>query len=159
MICMNCGAMARATDRHCPNCGSPLAGGDPRPVTEAYVPSSTLRSRSRRGILRLRWLLPAIVIAVIAVIAITSGGEGKEVPEDPSSPGYSLVRDLKSRGEIDSFKAVEPDEGWSIQYSVDGGDAILRFRGDELEYEVRKAADELEDAIKAAAVRAGYGPA
>ena len=67
-----------------------------------------------------------------------------------------MVRDLQSRGAIDDFTAVEPETGWDSEYSLDGGDAQIRFRGSEMEYGVRSYDEELRDAIESEAQEAGF---
>lgn len=100
-------------------------------------------------------MLALLAIGALVGIGVLFGQE-TSVPEDTASPGYEMVRELKSSGAIDSFTAIEPEDGWESEYSLDDGDAHICFRGSELEYGVRSYDDDLRDAIESAATEAGF---
>jgi hypothetical protein len=82
---------------------------------------------------------------------------GEAVPETRSSPGYLMVRELQRRGDIDSFKAIKPADGWETEYSLESGAAHLRFRGGEMGFDVDRSDGDLKRAIEAEARREGFG--
>jgi hypothetical protein len=83
-------------------------------------------------------------------------GHENSVSENTSSPGYEMVRQLKSNGAIDNFEAIAPEDGWETEYSLNDGDAHIRFRGNEMEYGMRSYDHELRDAIESEARSEGF---
>lgn len=39
-----------------------------------------------------------------------------------------MIHDLKVKGQINTFQAVKPEDGWSCEYSLDNADTEIRFR-------------------------------
>jgi C2H2 type zinc finger protein len=102
-----------------------------------------------------KWLI-GIGIVVGIILAATGVFDKKEVPEDPSSPGYSIVHDSSLSDEIDSYKSVEPDEGWDTEYEINDGDVTLRFEGQRMQAEYSRYAEDVVKAIEGVAQSKGY---
>jgi hypothetical protein len=149
--CADCDGEVRPDDRFCPRCGGTAnaAAVPPAPPREFQAPSGALARASDFALAHVRILMAAGAVAVIGVVALLFGGETR-VPETPSSPGYEMVRALQRAGAIDAFEAIEPEDGWDSEYSLDRGEAHLRFRGDRHD-------DDLKRAIEAEARREGFG--
>jgi len=174
--CPYCNKSVNESDSRCPACGKRLLFyklasdantakstlGQPKPVDVRRVePTAASRSAKRQSVRPLLRFLPILVIGGLAAFGAISAhfaAQDKVIPETQSSPGYSIVRDLQKRGEIDSFAAVEPKKGWDSEYSLDGGAAHLLFRGaNEASFRLSDSAPSgLEDAVNAALARAGY---
>lgn len=81
-----------------------------------------------------------IGLVIVAGIVLAAFGvfDKEKVADSRSCPGYQLVRDLKAKGQINTFAAVKPEDGWNCEYSLDNEDAEVRFRGhgEEVEIEV-----------------------
>jgi hypothetical protein len=62
----------------------------------------------------------------------------EKTPDSKGCPGYHFVRDLKVKGQIHTFAAVKPEDGWLCEYSLDNEDAEVRFKrtSGQLELEV-----------------------
>ena len=173
--CPYCKKRVSDGDSRCPACGKRLlfyklaSDSIAKPtltkpkLADAKVtePTVTPRSAKRQSAKPLLRLLPLLIIGGIAAIGAISAhfaAHDKVIPESKSSPGYVIVRDLQKRGEIDSFAAVEPKQGWDSEYSLNDGEAHLYFRGKtEARYEVSSSAPSgLKNAIESAFSRAGY---
>lgn len=159
MRCLSCSASLRERDWFCRRCGEAvdLAATPAAAVLDPHVPTD--RWYHRAGYFVLGHFKATVVITVIAV-AIGLGAVGafdeKAVSEDRSSPGYQIVRDLKSAGDIDNFEAVEPDSGWRTEYSLNNGDAHIRFNGSRMEIDARSYETELVDSIDRVAQAHGF---
>ena len=174
--CPYCNAEVSAAAKTCPGCGKKLLyfklGTDETSKTAGTIkkapgsesPRPAARARSPRTPLPAKALvrfLPILIIAgAVAISAISShsAARDKVVPESKSSPGYAIVRDLRKHGAISTFAAVEPKSGWDSEYSLDGGDAHLFFRGTtDASFTVSaSASSDLSTAIEAAFTRAGW---
>jgi len=77
----------------------------------------------------------------------------------PASVSHKVAVALETSGAIDSYRSVDPDEGWDAEYELDADDGLIRSRGTgpmtEVEYEAYFNSD-LEDAIIAELERRGY---
>jgi hypothetical protein len=156
--CADCDVELRPDDRFCPHCGGTAnaAAVPAAPPREFQAPNGLL-ARAGDFVVTYRKLLMIVgAIAVIAVAGLLFGNE-KAVPETRSSPGYLMVRELQRRGDIDSFKAIEPADGWETEYSLESGAAHLRFRGGEMGFDVDRSDGDLKRAIEAEARREGFG--
>jgi uncharacterized Zn finger protein (UPF0148 family) len=173
--CPYCKKRVSDGDSCCPACGKRLlyykfasdtiakpASTKPKVAAAKVVePRMTPRSAKRQSARPLRRLLPLLIIGGIAAIGAISAhfaSHDRVIPETKSSPGYVIVRDLQKRGEIDTFAAIEPKQGWDSEYSLNDGEAHLYFRGtSEAHFEISSsAAAGLKDAIDQALARAGY---
>jgi hypothetical protein len=160
--------------RNCPDCGRPFAVASELTdhVMSEHVSSPTPAAGVRRpgmspALLKLISVL-AIVLGVAAWVGfgifLVSELEREPAPEQPDSVVHKIAVDLEQGGEISGFEAVEPSEGWEVEYhlgDVDFGvpDGEIRIRGEgseaqELEIEAVNA--ELEDAIDDAAAERGF---
>jgi zinc ribbon protein len=155
--CSNCGAALRPDDRFCARCGGTANAGTPTDVhpQEFHPKDGPVQRIGDFAVDHAKGLLALLAIATLAGIGFLFGQE-KSVPESTSSPGYEMVRELKSSGAIDSFTAIEPEDGWETEYSLNDGDGNIRFRGSEMEYGVRSYDDDLRDAIESEAHREGF---
>lgn len=155
--CSSCGARLRPDDRFCLSCGGIANAGTPKDVyLEEFRPKEGgLRRIGDFAVAHAKGLLALLAIATVVGIGLLFGQE-KGVAENASSPGYQMVRELKSSGAIDSFNAIEPEEGWDTEYSLNDGDAHIRFRGSQMEYGVRKYDDDLREAIESEARSEGF---
>jgi hypothetical protein len=155
--CSGCGAALRAEDRFCPGCGAVGNAGAP---TELHVQEfSPTNGRLQRigdfAIDHAKGLLALLAIGALIGIGALIARE-KSANENTSSPGYRMVRQLKSSGAIDNFNAILPEDDWETEYSLNDGDAHIRFRGNEMESSVPRYDDDLSDAIEAGAHREGF---
>ena len=154
--CGQCGSQLRATDRFCHRCGD---------VANATAVTGVRVDEFRPAEGRVHQLGDYIVahakgLLVLAAIGTLVGlgailSQEKAVDEDTASPGYEMVRALKSSGAIDGFKAVQAEDGWTSEYSLDDGDTHIRFRGGDMEYEVSYD-DGLQRAIESEARHEGF---
>jgi hypothetical protein len=155
--CSGCGAELRADDRFCSRCGGVGNAADPSGVhVQEFV--SRQGARQRLGDFALdhaKGLLVLVAVGALVGIGALLDRE-KSVPEDASSPGYEMVRALRSSSAIDSFKAVAPEQGWDSEYSINDGDAHVRFRGTSMEVVVDNYDNDLRDAIDAEARSEGF---
>jgi hypothetical protein len=156
--CADCATALRSDDRFCPHCGGTAnaAAVPVAPPREFRAPGGPLARAGDLAIKYRQLLVIAGALAVFGAIVVLFGNE-KAVPETRRSPGYLMVRELQRRGDIDTFKAIEPRGGWETEYSLDDGAAHLRFRGGEMEYDVDRYNDDLKRAIEAEAGRQGFG--
>lgn len=80
----------------------------------------------------LLWAARGYLVGLFIVVAIALGLLGvfdKEKTHDSKScPGYHFVRNLKAKGQISTFSAVKPEDGWKCEYSLDNEDAEVRFK-------------------------------
>lgn len=90
------------------------------------------------GIWGLRWVIVGLFIAGSVVAGALGAFDKPSAPESKDCPGYQMVRDLKTKGQIDTFRSVQPDQGWQCEYSLDNDDASIRFKrqGGQLQMEV-----------------------
>jgi hypothetical protein len=155
--CSSCGAALRADDRFCPGCGTAANVVTPTAahLQEFHPRNGPLQRIGDFAVDHAKGLLALLAIGALVGIGLLFGQE-TSVPEDTSSPGYEMVRELKSSGAIDNFTAIEPEDGWETEYSLNDGDAHIRFRGSELEYGVGSYDDDLRDAIESEAREAGF---
>jgi hypothetical protein len=159
MRCSACGASLREADRFCRRCGQDvgLAATPAASVLDPHV--VTDRWYHRAGYFVRAHFKATVVVTVIAT-AIGLGALGvfdeKAVPENASSPGYQMVRDLKSAGDIDNFKAVEPESGWQTEYSLNDGDAHIRFNGSRMEIDATRYEADRVDSIDRVARAHGF---
>ena len=158
MHCTSCGTKLRASDAFCPSCGEETKVAPPRVPTETAVQAGISRRTQAANFLaqRARVIVTIGVVAAIVAAVVFVGDEEQTVPEDHTSTGYKLVRNLKGAGDIDSFKSIEPEDGWEVEYSLNDGDGHIRFRGSEMESEVRSYEDGLSAAIKVEAKDLGF---
>jgi hypothetical protein len=118
MGCASCGTALLDGDRFCLRCGSAAGVGTAATRASAahYVAADSWYHRV--GDFVIRHFKATVVVSVIAA-SVSLGALGvfdeKAVPEDSSSPGYQMVRELKSAGDIDTFKPVKPDGGWQSE--------------------------------------------
>lgn len=105
----------------------------------------------------LRWVFVGILIVVFVVLGTLGVFDKETAPESRSCPGYYFARDLKRDGEIDSFRSVEPEEGWLCEYELDDVSARFRTSRDEvlLETEGRRSSSVYE-AVTEKARAEGY---
>ena len=101
------------------------------------------------------WLLAAVPVllwraryAVFWILVLGAGALGAlgvvdfgkdSAPERPNCAGYSFVRKLKTKSQINTFESVKPETGWNCEYSLDNEDALVRFKrttGKQLELEI-----------------------
>jgi hypothetical protein len=75
-----------------------------------------------------RWRIFGGFIVIGVALAALGVFDKTPVAEPRSCPGYGLVRNLKAKGQIDTFVAVKPEEGWECEYSLDNEDALVRFK-------------------------------
>ena len=157
-FCPGCDTALRATDQFCPGCGP---GADvpvrtPAPQLEDFQqPGGAVHRIGDFIVDHARGLLITTAIGALVAIGAVFGQE-EPVPENASSPGYEMVRDLQSSGAIDDFTSITPEDGWESEYSLDGGDANIRFRGSEMEYEVVRYEEDLRNAIETTARDEGF---
>lgn len=155
--CSSCGAGLRSDDRFCPRCGTAGNTGAPTDVhlQEFRPKDGPVQRLGDFAVNHAKGLLAFVAIGVVVGIGLLFGQE-KSVAENPSSPGYHMVRQLKSSGAIDSFKAIESKDGWDSEYSLNDGDAHIRFRGTEMEFGVQSYDTDLRDAIESEAHNEGF---
>lgn len=67
------------------------------------------------------------LIAIAVILNALGVFDRDKVPEKRSCAGYQLVRDLKVKGQIETFKAVDPKGRWECEYALDNEDAEVRF--------------------------------
>lgn len=159
MNCPACGASFRDRDRFCLRCGAAVdLTANPADMTfDSHV--VTDRWYHRAGDVLLDHFKATVVVTVIAVfvgLGVLGVFDEKAVPENSASPGYEMVRDLKSAGDIDDFKAVEPADGWQTEYSLDDGSAHIRFDGDRMEVDAKSYETDLADSIGRVARAGGF---
>ena len=87
---------------------------------------------------------------------LTSAATGAALVVLVTGCADEIVRGLEHDGEIDSYDAIGPDDVWTSEYSVNDGDAYIRFDGEQMEPEVRYGGEDLENGITEAATTAGY---
>jgi hypothetical protein len=155
--CSHCGSALREHDRFCPRCGE-VANATAMAHTrlrEFRAPDGPLQRLGDFAVNHAKGLLALVAFGALVGLGLILGQE-KSAPESSSSPGYQMVRQLKASGDIDSFKAIEPEDGWDTEYSLNDGDGHIRFRGDEMEYAVSGYEDDLKNAIESEAHREGF---
>lgn len=155
--CSSCGAGLRPGDRFCPRCGGTANGGTTPDIRlDEFRPKQGLLQRiGDFAVDHAKGLLALVAVGALVGIGLLFGQE-KSVTENTSSRGYHMVRQLESTNAIDNFKAIEPEDGWDTEYSLNDGDAHIRFRGTEMEYGVRSYDGDLRDAIEGEARREGF---
>jgi hypothetical protein len=114
------------------------------------------------GFWTLIWAAVVIAVIVGVIVAIFGGGGSKEVNVPPNAPGRAMLSSLEANGKIDDFKAVEPDDGWTYQYEINGdSDLYVQFRGSgpgtQMQVNFPESDQDVADAISAAARDQGYG--
>jgi hypothetical protein len=95
-----------------------------------------------------------LFIVVSVILGVLGVFDKDEAPESRRCLGYSWVRDMESAGQIDEFLAVEPEDGWACEYSLDDEAASLRFRQGQKELEVEIEGRGSSDAYDAAVAEA-----
>jgi hypothetical protein len=154
--CSHCGSALREHDRFCPRCGQIANTAATRTqVDEFRVPDGPLQRLGDFAVNHAKGLLALVAVGALIGVGLILGQE-KSAPESASSPGYQMVRQLKASGDIDSFKAIEPEDGWDTEYSLNDGDGHIRFRGSELEYAVSSYENDLKTAIESEARQEGF---
>ena len=159
MRCSSCGAPARHGDRFCLRCGErvDLSATPAAIVLDPHVVSDRWYHRAAQFVLNhFKASVVVTVIAVAAGLGALGVFDEKAVPEDRASPGYQMVRDLKSANDIDNFEAVEPKSGWSTEYSLNDGDAHIRFADSRMEFDAASYETDLADAIERVAEADGF---
>jgi hypothetical protein len=154
--CSQCGSAVREHDRFCPRCGEVANATATRtPLKEFGAPDGSLQRLGDFAVNHAKGLLALVAVGALVALGLLLGQE-KSAPESAASPGYGMVRELKASGDIDSFKAIEPEDGWDTEYSLNDGDGHIRFRGSEMEYAVSGYEDDLKNAIESEAHREGF---
>jgi hypothetical protein len=155
----------------CPDCGRIFEG--PSALTDhalgAHVDTGTAPAGAapKRDNRLLVWGLGAlgVVVGVAfwgAIILAAAGVfdlDKETVPESPDSTPHKVAVSLERAGVIDEYRAVEPSDGWEVEYELDGGDGAVRTRieggVEDAEYEAAFD-DELESALEDELTRRGF---
>jgi hypothetical protein len=155
---------APAQTRSCPQCGA--AFWDASSLTDHVLtahgtvdaPAAGMRPTKHHRFLKVLAVLACL--APVGLIGLGAAGvfEKETVDETPSSVAHKMAVQLKQDGEIDDYRAVEPDDGWDTEYELDG-DGEIRARssgalGEEIELEA--FSDDLETAMEDEARRQGF---
>lgn len=129
----------------------PRYGSDASGEKEGPAAPPQRRRRSPLRAILLGFLGVIVLLGVIGALV----GEPETVDPTPGSPAAQIAQELRQAGDVSEFRPVEPDEGWDVQYELDGGDGEVRSRGagNQIEVEYRGESDELESAIQRAAGR------
>lgn len=153
--------------RHCPECGkefpgaSALADHATTVHVEADAPAASIR-RPRSVVPQRVMAGLAVLLGIGAIVFIALGAAGaleKEgAPETPSSVAHQIAVDLVESGDAEDYRAVVPDDGWDVEYEIDG-DGLIRVRdesGVNTEIEVEAFDDDLQKAMEGAAAERGF---
>jgi hypothetical protein len=149
----------------CPDCGrefeSASALVDHSVAEHVEPPAARIRP------VRFPWVGKAVAGIVVLLSLLVWGGLGVaavggfdkgDAPETPRSAVHRIAVGLVESGDADDYRAVEPADGWDVEYEIDG-DGEIRIRdegGDEEQIEYAAFSGDLRDAIERAAKREGF---
>ena len=133
-----------ASARTCPDCERSFA--DPSALVDhsltehvaVETPAAAIRRPKHRGSVKAIAaisMLFGLAVVVLVGVAATGAFDKATVAETPNSVVHKMVVDLKTSGEIDDYRAVEPDSGWDTEYEVNGGDGWIHVRNEGGAYE------------------------
>ncbi|CAN5571933.1 hypothetical protein BH20ACT15_BH20ACT15_08100 [soil metagenome] len=152
----------------CPECGDEFAS--PARLADHATTEHVAAETPAAGLRRPRSVVAQRVLAGVAVVAglgffvlVGVGALGdldKEgAPETPSSAAHKIAADVVNSSEADEYRAVVPEDGWDVEYELDG-DGLVRVRdegpGANAEIEVVALDGDLEDAMAEAATERGF---
>jgi hypothetical protein len=152
----------------CPDCGQIFQ--DPSALTDhalgahvqtAAQPARVERSRESRLVV---WGLGALGLIVgvlfwgFIALAIFGAFDKETVAQTPGSTPHKVAVELERSGAIDEYRAVEPDDGWDVEYELAGGDGLVRQKDEsgieEVEYQAFDG--DLEARIEEALTKRGF---
>jgi uncharacterized C2H2 Zn-finger protein len=152
----------------CPDCGQIFQ--DPSALTDhalgAHVQPGAQPARvERRSENRLVvWGLGAlgVIVGVLfwggLALGILGVFDKETVAQTPGSTPHKVAVELERSGAIDEYRAVEPDDGWDVEYELAGGDGLVREKveGGTEEVEYQAFDGNLEAKIEEALRKRGF---
>ena len=170
--------MEYAAERRCPDCGlvCPTFSALTDHALTAHVAAETPAASIRRprihgmgaGVLSGLGIVAGAVLWGALIYGIAGGFGKDEVAPTPTSVVHRIAVALERAGEIDSYRAVEPKEGWDTEYELDEEadgpnfglpDAFIRIRSEgtaSQDVEFQAYSQDLYDSIERELTRHGF---